>query len=310
MSACCSPGRDAGENSAEPRSSTGPVAVSRNDAATTAFVELSGGAFVIGTTDELAYPADGETPSEVTVASFALAATAVTNDEFRRFIEATGHLTDAERFEWSFVFGGLLPDDFEDTRGAVGAEWWRQVFGATWDHPEGPHSNVADRGNHPVVHVSWNDAIAYCAWSGTRLATEAEWEFAARAGTNTTWPWGNDLEPGGVHMMNVFQGQFPGSNTVDDGWAGTCPVNAFDVNPYGFHNMLGNVWEWTADAFSPTERHQPARLDAAILMKGGSYLCHESYCRRYRPSARMGSSADSSSGNVGFRVAQLEPDDR
>ena len=156
-------------------------------------------------------PGDGEGPvHDVTLDAFRIDRYAVTNDAFARFVDATGWVTDAERFGWSFVFGGLLPEGFADTRGVVGAEWWRQVFGADWRHPEGPQSDVDERGDHPVVHVSWHDAVAYCRWTGTRLPTEAEWECAARGGrVGTAFPWGDDLEPGGEHRMNVFQGPFP-----------------------------------------------------------------------------------------------------
>lgn len=252
----------------------------------------------------LAYPGDGELPRTVTVEAFALSSTAVTNDEFARFVAATGFTTDAERYGWSFVFGGLLPDDFPDTRGVAAAPWWRQVYEADWRRPEGPHSDVADRGHHPVVHVSWNDAQAYAAWAGARLPTEAEWEYAARAGSTTTFPWGEELEPGGRHLANVFQGTFPAGNTAADGYVGTCPVEAFEPNRFGLFNMIGNVWEWTADTFTTDVLGPPPPIDDETkTMKGGSYLCHASYCRRYRPAARMSSSADSSAGNVGFRLA-------
>ncbi len=257
----------------------------------------------MGEAEPMAYPGDGEAPAYASVAPFSIGATTVTTAAFAAFIADTGYVTDAERYEWSFVFGGLLPDDFAETRGVVGAEWWRQVFGATWRTPEGPQSSSATRADHPVVHVSFNDAKAYATWSETRLPTEAEWEFAARAGSTTTWPWGNELEPAGEQRMNVFQGTFPHTNTAADGWAGTCPADAFVPNEFGMFNMVGNVWEWTADGFTATERHVAAKPNTPVLLKGGSFLCHASYCRRYRPAARMGSAADSSSSNMGFRVA-------
>ena len=146
----------------------------------------------------------------ITLDAFAIAPHTVTNAEFARFAEATGYFTEAERFRWSFVFGGLLPDDFPPTRGVVNAEWWRQVDGAWWRHPEGPQSDLDGREDHPVVHVSWSDAVAYCAWAGARLPTEAEWEYAARGGLEgAVFPWGDELEPGGEHRMNVWQGRFP-----------------------------------------------------------------------------------------------------
>jgi formylglycine-generating enzyme len=260
------------------------------------WVELAGGSFTMGEGGPMAYPADGENPRPATVSPFAIAATAVSNAAFRAFVDATGYVTEAERFGWSFVFAGLLPDDFEETRGVAAAPWWRQVFGARWDRPEGPHSTIENRLDHPVVQVTWNDAESYARWIHARLPTEAEWEFAARAGSTTTFPWGDELEPAGLHMMNVFQGTFPGNNTAADGWAGTCPVRSFEPNGFGLWNMIGNVWEWTADPFS--------RPGEDLVLKGGSYLCHESYCRRYRPAARMSSTPDSSTGNIGFRVAR------
>jgi len=253
----------------------------------------------MGSDDALAYPQDGEGPVRpVALEAFGIAPTAVTNAEFAGFADATGYVTEAERFGWSFVFAGLLPDDFPATAAMLGAEWWRQVFGAAWRRPEGPHSSLEGREDHPVVHVSWNDAQAFCAWAGTRLPSEAEWEYAARGGLERQpFPWGAELEPGGEHRMNVWQGDFPERNTCADGFYGTCPVDAFPPNGHGVHNATGNVWEWCADAFDPTApTHRVAR--------GGSYLCHASYCRRYRVSARNALTPDSSSGNVGFRCAR------
>lgn len=256
----------------------------------------------MGESSTWAYPGDGEDPRPATVGPFSIARYAVTNTEFAEFVRATGHRTESEHFGWSFVFGGLLPDDFEETRGVLGAEWWRQVPGASWVHPEGPQSSIDDRGDHPVVHVSWRDAMAFCAWAELRLPSEAEWEYAARAGSSTTFPWGDDLTPGGEHRMNVFQGDFPGANTGADGWIGTCPVDAFPANAFGLHNSTGNVWEWTSDVCTVPDE-PPTEVNGRMVMKGGSYLCHESYCRRYRPAARSGNTIDSAAGNVGFRCS-------
>jgi formylglycine-generating enzyme len=266
----------------------------------------------MGDASAWAYPGDGEGPEhEVELSSFRIGRTTVTNRQFFDFVEATGWRTDAEKYEWSFVFGGLLPDDFPPTRGVEAAPWWRQVMGADWSHPEGAQSGVSDRGDHPVVHVSWNDAQAYCAWAGARLPTEAEWEVAARGGLEgQPFPWGDQLEPDGSHQMNVFQGEFPGGNTGADGYLGTAPVDTFDPNGYGLYNVCGNVWEWCSDWFG-LEYYRTAPLlaragpdtGAVRVQRGGSYLCHASYCRRYRVSARSGSEPDSSSSNVGLRVA-------
>ena len=257
-----------------------------------------------------AYPDDGEGPvHEVQLGAFAIDRYAVSNTRFAEFVEATDYRTDAERYGWSFVFGGLLPDDFSETRAVAAAPWWRQVYGADWSHPEGPQSTVEDRLDHPVVHVSWNDAQAYCAWSGTRLPTEAEWEYAARGDATTSFPWGDELEPGGVHRMNVFQGSFPAENTGGDGFLGTAPVDAFLPNAFGLFNVTGNVWEWCADWYdpayyesSPLENPSGPATGERRVIRGGSYVCHISYCRRYRLGARHSNDPDSSTGNTGFRV--------
>jgi sulfatase modifying factor 1 len=261
--------------------------------------ELAGGTFRMGSDDRFAYPDDGEDPRQVTVGPFAIDTCAVSNAAFAQFADATGYTTEAEGFGWSFVFGGLLPDDFPPTRGVAAAPWWREVYGADWRNPVGPRSDGLERSDHPAVHLSFNDAQAYCEWAGKRLPTEAEWEFAARGGlVGKAFPWGDELEPGGKHRMNVWQGSFPDANSADDGYYGTCPVDAFPPNGYGLHNVTGNVWEWTADLFDT-----PTAPETRRVQKGGSYLCHSSYCRRYRVAGRQGNDPDSSAGNLGFRCA-------
>jgi formylglycine-generating enzyme len=312
--ACCSPSRGSG-NGARTPTVTAAAAV---PVSTSGMVALPGGSFVIGSDSPLAYPEDGETPRALEVSAFMIDACAVSNAEFAAFAAATGYITEAERFGWSFVFGGLLPEAFPATRAVAAAPWWRQVYEADWRHPEGPQSELDDRLDHPVVHVSFHDALSYCAWAGKRLPTEAEWEFAARVGgPRGVFPWGDELEPGGEHRMNVWQGRFPNENTLGDGYYGTCPVGAFAPNENGLYNVTGNVWEWTADWFHPTFRARDRQTDPTgprtgthRVQKGGSYLCHESYCRRYRVAARQGNEPDSSTGNLGFRCAadaHLEP---
>jgi len=265
----------------------------------------------MGSEGSEAYPADGEGPVHaVELTPFSIDTVAVSIARFEEFVEATGFVTEAEHFGWSFVFGGFLPDDFPDTRGVADAPWWRQVYGANWRHPAGPASDITDIADHPVTHVSWNDAKAFCAWSGTRLPTEAEWEYSARGGrASSVFPWGDELEPGGEHRMNVFQGTFPAENTMDDGYAGPSPVDSFPPNGFGLYNVTGNVWEWCADWFDPgyyahSGSRDPIGPSAGThrVMRGGSYLCHASYCRRYRVAARSANTPDSSTGNLGFRV--------
>jgi formylglycine-generating enzyme required for sulfatase activity len=258
-------------------------------------VVLQGGEFLMGSEDRFAYPDDGEGPvRRARVEPFRVDARAVSNADFARFVDETAYVTEAERFGWSFVFGGLLPDDFPPTQGAAHAPWWRRVEAATWSRPEGPGSDLDGRGDHPVVHVSWNDAQSYSAWAGKRLPSEAEWEYAARGGLETkVYPWGDELEPGGEHRMNVWQGAFPNDNSCADGFYGTCPVDAFPPNGYGLYNTTGNIWEWCSDLFRADLPNRSTR--------GGSYLCHHSYCRRYRVAARNSLTTDSSTGNTGFR---------
>jgi sulfatase modifying factor 1 len=273
-------------------------------------VLLEGGEFVMGNTGPWAYPGDGEGPlRRVRVDSFRIDRHAVSNAEFAAFVEQTGHMTEAEGFGWSFVFDGLLTYDFTSKRGVAHAPWWRQVEGADWRRPEGPQSDLDGRTDHPVVQVSWNDAQAYCEWAGRRLPTEAEWEYAARGGLEgKVFPWGDELEPGGEHRMNVWQGAFPAENTCADGFYGTCPVGAYPANGYGLHNMTGNVWEWCADWYSPDFHTRDHRTNPQgpprgtnRSTRGGSYLCHHSYCRRYRVAARNSLEPESTTGNTGFR---------
>lgn len=276
-------------------------------------VRLDGGAFLMGTEAGDGYPDDGEGPvREVTLDPFWIDATTVTNTDFAKFVEATGWITLAERLGTSFVFAGFLPGDFPPTRGVAEAPWWREVASADWRHPEGPDSLIDDRMDHPVVHMTWRDARSYAKWAGKRLPTEAEWEYAARGGLEQCrYPWGNEREPGGEHLMNVWQGTFPTNNTAADGFTGPAPARSFQPNGYGLYNMTGNVWEWCSDWFDTTwhingVRHNPAGPERTgrKSMRGGSHMCHDSYCFRYRVDARSSNTPDSSSGNVGFRCVR------
>ncbi|HEV2127868.1 MAG TPA: formylglycine-generating enzyme family protein [Thermomicrobiales bacterium] len=276
-------------------------------------IALDGGTFCMGTNDPTGFPTDGEGPVRpVSVSSFRISRYAVTNRQFRAFVEASGYVTEAERFGWSFVFHLFMPKRGVTVRGASGAApWWTGIDGASWNAPEGPGATIDDRLDHPVVHVSWNDAMAFCAWSSTRLPTEAEWEFAARGGLDQKrFPWGDELMPGGKHCCNIWQGRFPDRNTTADGYFDTAPVDAYEPNGFGLFNVAGNVWEWCADWWSPGPHPTEHRVDpigpergSTHVMRGGSYLCHKSYCNRYRVAARTSNTPDSSTGNMGFRIA-------
>jgi sulfatase modifying factor 1 len=278
-------------------------------------VALPGGTFLMGTDTTEGFPQDGEGPvRSVTLAPFLIDRTPVTNDRFATFIAATNYRTEAETFGWSFVFWKHIPRQrynelVEDTVAAV--PWWCKVPGAYWNAPEGPGSNINTRGNHPAVHVSWNDAAVYAAWAGLRLPTEAEWEYAARGGLEQKlYPWGDKLRPNGEHRCNIWQGDFPNDDTADDGYAGTSPAEAFPPNDFGLYSITGNTWEWCADWFSTgpdraagTDHLTGPATGEARLMKGGSFLCHKSYCNRYRVAARTSNTPDSSTSNIGFRCA-------
>lgn len=286
---------------------------------------IPGGTFWMGDSHGDGYAADGERPvHQVRLPSYLIDTKVVTNAQFATFVKATGHVTDAERDGVSAVFHLAVDAAPADVlRSAAGVPWWLAVRGADWRHPGGPRSGIGDLQNHPVVHVSWNDAQAYCRWAGKRLPTEAEWEHAARGGLDRArYPWGDELTSGGRWRCNIWQGEFPGHNTLDDGYLTTAPATAFQPNGYGLHNTVGNVWEWCQDAFRPTEYADRAGPDPVVapvaaepaepagelaqvrrVMRGGSYLCHDSYCNRYRVAARSSNTAESSSGNIGFRCA-------
>jgi formylglycine-generating enzyme len=279
-------------------------------------VALDGGKFLMGTESAEAFPADGEGPVRaVAVDPFYIDRYPVSNSQFADFVRATGYRTESERFGWSFVFHKHIPASERDrlvNDTVVGIEWWCKVNGASWRHPEGPDSNIESRPHHPVVHVSWNDALAYCQWAGKRLPTEAEWEYAARGGLEQkVYPWGDELTPGGRHLCNIWQGEFPHCDTGDDGYTAPAPGNAFPPNGYGLYTITGNAWEWCSDWFHSTW-HVTATCVNPIgppagdrkVMKGGSYLCHHSYCNRYRVAARTWNTPDSATTNISFRCVR------
>ncbi|MBN9077267.1 MAG: sulfatase modifying factor 1 (C-alpha-formyglycine- generating enzyme 1) [Rhizobiales bacterium 65-79] len=279
-------------------------------------VALPGGRFLMGDTMGDGYPGDGERPVHpVSVSPFTIDATSVTNDDFARFVEATGYRTEAEIFGYSAVFHLALQADENDILGQPPrTPWWLGVAEADWRRPNGRKSSIEGLGDHPVVHVSWNDAQAYCRWAGRRLPTEAEWEYAARGGlAGKRHPWGDDLLGGeGEHRCNIWQGTFPTVNDGADGWLATAPVRSYAPNGYGLWQMIGNVWEWCADwydpcyyARSPEENPTGPEIGSVRCLRGGSYLCHVSYCNRYRNAARSSNTPDSSAANIGFRTVAL-----
>lgn len=305
-------------------------------------VYVPGGAFEMGGKSTQADP-DELPRRKVEVAAFFMDAHEVTNREFAGFVEATGYKTVAERpIDWEAMAkilppgtpkppdSVLLPGSlvFQPTDGPVNlqnySQWWRWTIGANWRQPEGPGSNIAERMDHPVVHIAWEDAMAYAKWVGKRLPTEAEWEWAAMGGLDDPkYPWGNKPASEATDQANFWQGPFPYINSEEDGYFSTAPVKSYPPNGYGLYDMAGNVWEWTADkyhhdaysmsrsdkvlanpkgpdtSFDPQEPGIPKRS-----MRGGSFLCHESYCSGYRVARRMKSSEDSGFNHAGFRCVK------
>lgn len=279
-------------------------------------IYIPGGTFFIGTDKTIGFKPDIENPrTQVTLDPFYMDETTVTNEEFSAFIKATGYVTEAEKFGWSYVFKYFLKE--EPSYSLRQTPWWVPVKGATWKCPEGPNSSIKNRMDHPVVHVSRNDAVAYCQWAKKRLPTEAEWEVAAKGGTdNENYYWGESLTTDGKHHCNIWQGVFPNENSLEDGFDSTAPVKTYEPNQYGLYQMLGNVWEWCANPgkielksfqlLSGKEFWEAHQLlnDEYYAIKGGSFLCHASYCNRYRICARNSTSAMSSSQNMGFRCVR------
>jgi sulfatase modifying factor 1 len=309
--ACGAPGRS-GFPSTIPGDSMSPPPGSAGNGHFVEQRSIPAGTFTMGDSSGDENPADGEVPQHpVTLESFSIDATTVTNDDFASFVNATGYATEAETFGFSAVFHLVVQAPRGDVMGpASGTPWWIGVRSADWAHPGGQDSSISGIGDHPVVHVSWNDAQAYCAWAGRRLPTEAEWEYAARGGLDQTkYPWGDEKVDAGGWRANIWQGDFPLSNTLEDGFFTTAPVRTFQPNGYGLWQPVGNVWEWCQDWFDPgcyrrSPEHSPtgAAMGAARVLRGGSYLCHISYCNRYRNSARSQNTPDSSMGNAGFRT--------
>lgn len=266
---------------------------------------IPAGTYTIGTNDEI-FKADKEGPEkQVKISQFYIDKFAVSNQDFEDFVTATKYVTEAETFGDSFVFKIFLDaatqKEYEDFR-VMQAPWWFKIKNANWRHPEGSSSSIDDRMDHPVIHVSHNDATAYCKWHNKRLPSEAEWEASCRGGKKgKLFPWGNKLMPKDEHWINIWQGEFPDENSAEDGFVGTCPVDKFRQNDFDLYNIVGNVWEWTSDLWNEKEAdsENPERVK-----KGGSYLCHFSYCYRYRCAARSQNTQDSSAGNLSFRCAK------
>lgn len=291
---CCSPGRLQSDHLPGPVVEPAPLdAGSQPEMAC-----IPAGRWLLGEDRSIANPEDDEGPVRpVELPAFLIDKTAVTNRAFALFVSATSYVTDAERLGWSFVFMAQAYPEAEIATDADASapEWWLPVRGACWHAPDGEGSSLRGRQDHPVVHVSWNDAVAFARFAGKRLPTEAEWEAAARGGLQRAfYSWGDELHPQGRHMCNIWQGRFPLSNTADDGYLATAPARSFPPNGFGLYNMLGNVWEWTASRWS----NEAADL---MAMRGGSYLCHASYCNRYRVAARTQNHRSATSSHLGFR---------
>ncbi len=309
---CCVPSKQRAAVLLNSRGLTAARLVARAGS-TAGMVKLDGGRFFMGTDSEEGFPADGEGPiREVTLDPFYVDSQPVTNEMFAEFARATSYVTEAERFAWSFVFQGHLPEDRVIEQRVPGTRWWCKVSGADWRHPEGPDSSIDARANFPAVQVSWHDAAEYARWAGKRLPTEAEWEYAARGGLEQKiYPWGDELTPGGRHLCNIWQGEFPFRDSAEDGYSAPAPANAFPANGYGLYAVSGNTWEWCADWFHPAYHVTATRVNPVgpasgvnRAMRGGSYLCHKSYCNRYRVAARTSNMPDSATTNIGFRCVR------
>jgi formylglycine-generating enzyme required for sulfatase activity len=310
--ACCVPVRGTGRDAPSAEHGQPPAAGAR-PTPPPALAAIASGSFRMGTDSTEGFADDGEGPArDIFVDAFRIAPAAVTNREFNEFVRATSYLTDADRCGFSFVFYLQVPQAARKQvrRLPAGLPWWLPVAYASWQRPNGPGSHIRDRLDHPVVHVSWNDATAYCEWAGVRLPTEAEWERAARGGLQgKRYPWGDELERDGQPRCNIWRGSFP--HAVAEGWSpGTITALSGEPNGYGLYNVAGNVWEWCSDWFDPGyHRSTGGRNPRASTpsgrrsMRGGSFLCHDSYCNRYRVAARGSNTPDSSSSNCGFRVA-------
>jgi formylglycine-generating enzyme len=288
---------------------------------------IPAGTFLMGSADF--YPEERPV-CEGAVDGFWIDTGPVTVAEFRKFAKQTGYVTTAERSPDPADYPDADPDllvpgslVFHKARGPVDLSdvrnWWSYLPGANWRHPAGPGSDLSRRDKHPVTHVAYADAVAYAAWAGKDLPTEAEWEYAARGGLDgAIFAWGDELAPDGQPMANTWQGQFPWQNLLQDGYEGTSPVGAFPPNGYGLHDMTGNVWEWTSDLFRPRHRRdagehaKPCCTPRDVsrgdiprrVIKGGSHLCAPNYCLRYRPAARQGEAADTSTSHIGFRCVR------
>jgi len=295
-------------------------------------VLVPGGEFVMGS--DRHYPEE-KPAHRVRVDGFWIDRFPVSNRDFGRFVQETGYVTFAEIAPDPKDYPGILPDMLKPGSMVFSppsrpvdlgnyANWWAFVAGADWRHPYGPHSSLEGLDDHPAVHVAYQDAEAYAAWAGKALPSEAEWEFAARGGLDgKEFAWGDELVPGGRHMANTWQGQFPWQNLAEDGYTRTSPVGAYPPNGFGLHDMIGNVWEWTTDWYasqhpaqksccipanprgvSETESYDPGQPQFRIprkVVKGGSHLCAPNYCRRYRPAARHAQPIDTAMSHVGFR---------
>ena len=307
--------------------------------ATDDMVWIPGGTFRMGSDRHYAEEAPVH---RVSVDGFWIDATPVTNRQFRKFVNATGYVTTAELIPDANDYPGALPHMlkagslvFTPPKRPVGtrdwSQWWLFKFGANWRRPYGPRSSISGLDDHPVVHIAYRDAEAYAQWVGKELPTEAEWEFAGRGGLDgAEFAWGEEFTPGGKHLANTWQGAFPHENLATDGYARTSPVAAFPPNGYRLYDMIGNVWEWTADWWS--QKHEADALKACCIpenprggpasgsydpvqpniliprkvLKGGSHLCAPNYCRRYRPAARHAEPIDTSTSHVGFRCVHRE----